>query len=244
MWQPPQALPGFIEWRATLSTYMAYPAQLELGLDLLEEVVWAAARVERSLQGLIREFDAGQAMVEKAYPDRDPAEWDDPPLGSWFSGSEFTQASDHWVSFVWWVRAFQERMIRPARRGTSGPRGLIPALADGPVKEEITRRFQALVESHLMDVRWLANFSLHHRRLPHGSGARVTSGSVLIPIPDRLTGPVDFSSQFSYQESRDARGHAVGIFEAIAGFVDYLLDALEEETRRVRSARTSEDRTM
>jgi hypothetical protein len=243
MWQPPQALPGFTEWRATLSTEMAYPAQLELGQDLLEEVVWAAARVERSLQGLIREFDAGQAMIDKAYPQREPAEWDDPPLRSWFSGSEFTHASDHWVTLVWWVRAFQERMIRPARRGTTGPRGLIPALADGAVKEEIARRFEKLVADHLMDVRWLANFSLHHRKLPHGSGARVTSESVLIPIPDRLTGPVDFSSQLSYRENRDARRQAVGVFEAIAEFVDFLLETLEAETSRVRSGRSPADRT-
>jgi hypothetical protein len=235
LWRGDQDLPGYAAW--TKAPTLG-PPSLELGYETIEEAIAAAGQAERRLFVLRSKFNEGQGIVDhEIRPGRDPSDWDAPIYGSGVGLSQFSEAYDAWIDFLWWIRAFEERLDRPPRPpDTKRRRGLLNALAPGPLADDLMSDLNDLRAGVLLDVRFFANYTLHHRILPSPgrASARITGDGLWLPIPDPVTGPIDTHGQLRYEQDRDAVTHANNVFGAVSKYVDGLLAKLEDETIRVR----------
>jgi hypothetical protein len=237
LWRPAAELP---EYKAWLANPTLGGPEYEFRYLALVDVLEAAGQAERRLSSLRAKFTEGSTIVDEGIrPGKDPARWDEPLYGSRVGLSQFSEAYDHWIDFLWWTRAFEERLDRRARGGTRAI-GLLNTLAPGSVADALRSGLAACRVASLDDVRFLANYTLHHRIIPLGTEARITSTRLWLPIPDPVTRPINSPGELTYQQGRDAVAHATTAFAEVSRFVESMLTKLEDETVRLRPNLASE----
>ena len=154
------------------------------------------------------------------------------------------EASFEFVNFLSWLRTIDERLDRSWRQRSSKRVGLVPSLADGPLRERVKELVGAFRSKALE--RQLANFVLHTGAVPEpwGGASLDPDHRISLRIPDRPEDRVDTRWHLSYEEERDALNVAREAALAVELLVDELLDALErashaaeEERNRKQSSR-------
>jgi hypothetical protein len=139
---------------------------------LLTELLNAVEGVERSLQAMQTAAVAAQAKADDytaQFSPRDP----EPVHGSHLSDPVVADVWDKFINMIVWARAVEGRVQRRGEGGDPG-RGLLPALARGPLRDQIGRALGHLRLGHLPNVGLLANHSVHG-----GTRASVTPRSGL-----------------------------------------------------------------
>jgi hypothetical protein len=202
---------------------------------LLTDVIVAAGGVEHSLNSL-------RAALAKAQEVAD--EHAKPGMG--LGDETITDAWYEFANLLSWARSLEERLDqRPPPRKRGAPRirrqGLLPALKPKRLRRRVDQLVQELKDGPLRETRWLANRSLHAGLVQHSfSGGHVDEhGRIRLPIPDKLTGPVDHWYVFKWGEDRDAWTFAEELWRSIEKFMDGLLDAFESAMpKRLRKATT------
>jgi hypothetical protein len=193
--------------------------------SLVLDVVDAAGGVEQAHQ----RFHAAVDGVHEVY-----ARWlaADPT-----SGSERTGIVDPSVEATWyaleellvWARVLDDRLKRsPVSRQYSAKQGLIPALADGPRRAAVIDARARLLQGGVDEAGYLSNLSLHMQSSQAGSKmGEIRSGKVVLPFPDRVTGPVGHRWLLTYNDGRDAVSFADTLMAAVERFMDETIGAFE-----------------
>jgi hypothetical protein len=203
---------------------------------LLQDVVHAAGGVEQSVGRVLHTLDASQRNVDEmaaANPEWDPAT--NAPL-------HFTlEPSLGWdyANLLTWVRSVEERIDRPGRRDEPRRLGLLPALADAEVRDEVARLL-AEFKKAVGGERELANYALHASQLPSPgtpTGRIDDNGLLRFPIPDPSTKAVYIFGQFTYAQDRDLRTFAAQVLDETTKLVEGILAAFERANARIRAAR-------
>jgi hypothetical protein len=200
-------------------------------MTLMGDVVQAAGGVECAYGRFRRGVELTRDRYEEwaAKVDSDLTTGPEPEHGTWFSDLPFEDAWYALEDMIVWARTPDERLRRRAHDATRFPdQGLIPALADGPRRDAVIAARSRLLNSHLKEVRDLAVLNLHMQRTQAGTPrARVSSGQLILPFPDRLTGWVSHRWQLTYADSRDAVSYADSLMAAVERFMDEMLTAFE-----------------
>jgi hypothetical protein len=93
-----------------------------------------------------------------------------------------------------WARTLDDRLKRDPVGGERYNQGLIPALAEGPRREEIVDARARLRSPYLNEARYLSSLSLHMQSSQAGSkGGRVRGGQLILQFPDPVTNRIDHS---------------------------------------------------
>jgi hypothetical protein len=140
---------------------------------LVLDVVDAAGGVERSY----RRLHQAMALAQETW-----TQWSS-TLGEMPDGAGMSDPSveDAWYTveeLLVWARTLDDRLRRPANDKRRYPdQGLIPALADSPRRDAVTRARNRLLSGGVQEARRLSGLNLHMQSLHAGSkGGRVRSG--------------------------------------------------------------------
>lgn len=202
----------------------------EITMSLVRDVVDAAGGLERACAA----FDAAVSALDDAYKLTRPVleeEWvkSEPLYGKSFADPA---AEDAWYALedaLVWARTLDERLRRRAADRKRFPdQGLIPALADGPRRNEIIKARSELLAEGLREARYLTGLSLHMQSMVGGTKwARVVGDALVLPYPDPVNAPISHRWQLTYTKDRDARSVVPSLMLAVESFMDNLIGALE-----------------
>jgi hypothetical protein len=227
-WKDLSSAGQYASWRQLAETRGGradVPGYLTRGL--LSEVLYAAGGVERELGQLRKALADAQHFDPEAtaQPARSPVE--QPIVGSYGAPPFVREASYSFVNLLSWARATAERTDRRYRSGSPERAGLLPALADGQLRDGVEAALRHL-RAALRDSRFLAEYALHAGAVP-GDGTRsaesLPDGHILARVPDPRADPVLTRAAFEFTQDRDMLTYATGLMDAIETFVDSVLDA-------------------
>jgi len=192
---------------------------------LLADVVDAAGGFEGSVTRLRTALDRAQ----KQYIEWSATTGESPDGG----GMMDPTTEDAWYAVeesLVWARTLDDRLRRSAADRQRYPdQGLIPALADGPRRDAVIAARARLRAGSLKEARYLSGLNLHMQSMQAGSkGARVRSGRVLLPFPDKVNEPISHRWQLTFNDDRDALSFADHLMESIELFMDEMLEAFEQ----------------
>jgi hypothetical protein len=191
---------------------------------LLADVVDAAGGVEHSHTRLHQEM----ALVQETYV-RWCSEAGEMPDGGGMSDSSVENAWYTVEELLVWARTLDDRLRRPAMDKRYPDQGLIPALADGPRRDQVIRARTRLLSAGVEEAGLLSGLNLHMQSIQAGSKhGRIRSGRVVLPFPDRVTAPVTHRWQLTFSGNRDAVSFADGLMAGVERFMDDLLSAFEK----------------
>ena len=188
--------------------------------SLLLDVIHAASGIEYSVEKLLDALD-----VVQQWSDANPWEGSAP--------AEYEVAPERWdVSFevsnlVVWARILRDRLQTDVR-GKDMKIGLLPALAEGDLKDQVQGFYDELANWVEAET-YLAGYTLHIGRLHGGTPVlqRGPDGRVRFLLPDRLGSRVWSWEEFTYRQNRDAQAVAAALLQRIERFMDRLLSSLE-----------------
>jgi hypothetical protein len=194
---------------------------------LLFDVIHAACGIEYTVEELLAAID-----VVQQWSDEHPLQGPEPP-------DEYGVASDWDASFevsnlLVWARTLIERLESEIRqRGVKVRIGLLPALADGDLKDEV-QRFHDELAGWVEAEGYLAGYALHIGRLHGGTPSfrRGPNGRVRFLLPDRPGDKIWSWEEFTYRHNRDAAAVAVDLLERVERFMDNLLTSFEQHVPR------------
>ena len=133
-----------------------------------------------------------------------------------------------------WIRALEERIERRAPAFRNQTVGLLPSLAEGPLKARAAELFARLKADVLDSVRPLTNYVLHASVLPTpmANSAEMRDGRLLFKIPDlpKQSKAIRTRLDLTWHDGLTADSFAISALESVARFVDGLLTAFEECT--------------
>lgn len=211
---------------------------------LVDEVLFAAGGLERELNSLKDSVNSAQA-----HSDFIPGERRNPGAGqSKLVLNSALYATYAFINALTWGRSVRERVERNdptekqvgflrsiLQRKTKRPSpvrvsaGLLPSLADGQLKRRLQECLQEL-DPFLQESRRMANYALH-AGAPQGPSTPTfdmrSNGQVFLRIPDKGTKRVAVWDEFTYRDGRDAVSYIQTLFDAVARFVDQMLDAFD-----------------
>lgn len=195
--------------------------------SLLSEVLYAAGAVEREL-GQLRKALADMEQFAGEAPARPaPAAVEQPIVGAYGAAPPVRAASYSFIDLLSWARATVERTDRRYKSGSTERAGLLPALADGQLRDSVAAALRHLMAA-LRDSRFLANYALHTGAVP-GDGARTAEilpdEHAVARVPDPLGDPVLTWETLEFTQDRDMLTYATELMTAIETFVDSVLDA-------------------
>jgi len=234
-WRTDVELPGYADLVAASSRFKWRLSTWDLTSRLLPDVAEAAAAVEYSVEKIHRAI----AVVEAYYVPYLPAllEGPEPQYGRGASHPAVADAYSEYANLLWWIRALSDRL---EHRYAGKTYGLLPALAPGRLDDRARGLASALSRDLAIEARHLANYSLHHSTIPYAfnSSAQVVNGRLELPIPDRVSAPVENSWDLTYSSGRTLSTYADEAASIVDKFMADLLDAFEEElpTRMKRSS--------
>ena len=226
--------------------------------SLLSEVIYAAGGVEREFQQLCRALaDARRSAGEAAPRSSGSGAWVTPqeeairpgqPVipeqaisRASGAGSPTREASYCFVDLLGWARSTVERTDRPYRPGSSERAGLVPALAEGPLRDGVAAALQQL-RAALRDSRFVASYALHAGAIagegtPGVPGAEILpDGRVLARLAEPVADPVLTWEGLTFTEARDMLSYATELMAAVEVFVSRVLDAFAASSRRPAAA--------
>jgi hypothetical protein len=228
-WKDAADLAGHSDWekRATASGGRDDPDILRMHMvrGLVNEVVVAAGGIERE----IRALKVAQALADAntaAIPDPVPRPETGPitvgPPGAALDSAYAT------MNALTWIRTVHERIWRKDKQGKQA--GLLASLKDGEPNTTIDAEFTKLLPK-LGDARKFDNYVLHGGALPGGQtpGFHMPPDrTVYFPFPDDPNTKRFFTwEQFAYKKNRKALCYIEDKFDAIATFIDSMLDAFD-----------------
>jgi hypothetical protein len=189
---------------------------------LLDDVVDAAGGLEGSIMRLHTAMDRAQKQyIEWSTATGKPSEGD---------GMIDSTTEDAWYALeelLVWARTLDDRLRRSSRHYPD--QGLIPALADGPRRDAVIAARARLLAAGVKEARYLSGLNLHMQSTQAGSkGARIRSGRVLLPFPDKVDEPISHRSQLTFNDDRDALLFADHLMESVELFMDEMLEAFEK----------------
>jgi hypothetical protein len=195
--------------------------------SLLSEVLYAAGGVERELGQLRRALAdvqqlAGEATARPATP-----AVEQPIVGSYGAAPPVREASYSFINLLSWARATVERTDRRYKSGSKERAGLLPALAEGQLRDSVAAALRHLMAA-LRDSRFLADYAVHTGAVPGVGrpGAEILpDGHILARVPDPLADPVLTSEAFEFARDREMLTYATELMTATEIFVDSVLDA-------------------
>jgi hypothetical protein len=202
LWREPRKDPSFL----TLSEkYDEEQAELEVGMmrsHLPDELMTAAVGLLYTLgriETILAELQVYVDKHVKPLPEDEP--W--PEFGYGVAHPLVVEASFEFGNFLGWLRTIDERLDRSYLPGSKKSAGLLPELADRPLRA----RVQALVEEFRGTTeRTLANYQLHAGAVVQPlAGAQLNREHIVsLRIPDRPTERVATRLHLSYKEEREA----------------------------------------
>lgn len=190
---------------------------------LLMDVIHTACGIEYTVEKLLAAID-----VVQQWSDEHPLPGPEPP-------DEYGVAS-HWdasfevTNLLVWARTLVERLESETRqRGVKVKIGLLPALADGDLKDQV-QRFHDELAGWVKAEGFLAGYALHIGRLHGGTPSfrRGRDGRVRFLLPDRPGDRVWSWEEFTYRHGRDAETVAVDLLGRVERFMDGLLTSFEQ----------------
>jgi hypothetical protein len=195
--------------------------------SLLSEVLYAAGGVERELGQLRKALAEVQQLAGEATARPAPAAVEQPIVGSYGAAPPVRDASYSFINLLSWARATVERTDRRYKSRSKERAGLLPALAEGQLRDSVAAALRRLMAA-LRDSRFLADYAVHTGAVP-GSGTPgaeiLPDGHLLARVPDPLADPVLTSETFEFVQDRDMLTYATELMTAIEMFVDSVLDA-------------------
>jgi hypothetical protein len=200
--------------------------------SLLSEVIYAAGGVERELGRLrkalaVVQKSAGEAAAGDSHPSREGPAGEGPVSGSYVAARPMREACYSFVNLLSWARITVERTDRRYRPGSPERAGLLPALAQSPLREAVEAALRHL-RAALRDSRFLASYALHAGAVPGSGtpdGATLPDGRILAQVPDPLADPVLTWEAFEFTQHREMLTYATDLMTAIEIFVNTVLDA-------------------
>jgi hypothetical protein len=188
---------------------------------LLLDVIHAACGIEYTVEKLLAAID-----VVQRWSDEHPWVGPGPP--------EYGVVPERWdVSFevcnlVVWARTLVER-LQTTVPGSGMRIGLLPALADGDLKNQV-QRFHDELAGWVEAEGYLAGYALHLGRLHGGTPSfrRGRDGQVRFLLPDRPGRRLWSWEEFTYRQDRDAGAVAVDLLGHVERFMDGLLTSFEQ----------------
>jgi hypothetical protein len=195
--------------------------------SLLSEVLYAAGGVERELGQLRKALADVQQFTGEATARPARTAEERPIVGSYGAPPSVRVATYSFVNLLSWARATVERTDRRYRSRSPERAGLLPALAEGQLRDSVAAALRHLMAA-LRDSRFLADYALHTGAVPGGGtpGAEILpDGHILARVPDPLADPVLTSEAFEFAQDRDMLTYATELMTAIEIFVDSVLDA-------------------
>jgi len=221
---------------------------------LLSEVIYAAGGVEREFRQIRTALADGQEAAGEPTPPGFPApqgqpappspqgqpapppaqeQPDSPPAQEQpvsrlhVAAPSMRDASYSFVNLLSWARSTAERTDRPYRPGSPQRAGLLPALADGQLRDGVDAALRHL-RAALQDSRFLAGYAFHTGAVPDQGtpGAQILpDGGLLARLADPLKDSVLTWEGLEFTERRDMLACATELMAAIEVFVDRVLDA-------------------
>jgi hypothetical protein len=196
---------------------------------LLLDVIHAAGGVEYTVKKLLAALDVVQQWTDERSVPGQPSEYDVVP--------ELWDVSFEVSNLVVWARTLNKRLQDDSRAREQGVKtkiGLLPALADGDLKDQV-KRFRDQLANWTKAESWLAGYALHIGRL-HGGGPvlhRGPDGRVrfLLPDPPKRKNWIWSSEEFTHRQNRDAETVAVDLLDRVERFMDGLLTSFEQHAR-------------
>jgi hypothetical protein len=190
---------------------------------LLLDVIHAAGGVEYTVEKLLAALEVVQQWTDERSVPGEPSEYDVVP--------ELWDVSFEVSNLVVWARTLNKRLQDDSREEVRTKIGLLPALADGDLKDQV-KRFREQLDSWTKAESWLAGYALHIGRL-HGGGPvlhRGPDGRVrfLLPDPPKRKNRIWSSEEFTYRQNRDAETVAVDLLDRVERFMDGLLTTFEQ----------------
>jgi hypothetical protein len=189
--------------------------------SLLPDVLDAVGGIESAYLRLKQALVAAQAISEQAafqFPECEQVDISDLSTESaWYALEEM----------LVWARTLGDRLQR--RSKTRGfDQGLIPALADGPLRNGAINARSRFLNDGLHEACLLAQLNLHMQSSQPGSKmASLRAGRVILRFPDRVAGYVDHRSQLTYNDGRDGESFADSLMRAVERFVEELIRAFD-----------------
>jgi hypothetical protein len=231
---------GHDELKAMAAAHGQRWTKRQLAYELAEnrqtDVLTAAGGVEHSIVALRAAIAKAQAWSDKNVPRTTPT-----PR---FQGIGHDSVVDAWYEFanvLSWARALEERLDRrPPSRPRTAPlprQGLLPALKPARLRKRVGNLVDDLRAGPVGESRFLANFTLHAALLRNpNTGARlVTGGRIILPIPDRQTGPISNWKLLTWSDHRDGITFAEELWTSVQTFIEALIEAFERAVpRRLR----------
>jgi hypothetical protein len=211
-------------------------AEFQLTRTLLQDVLHAAGGVEHEVVRVLDAIDATQRWFDEAVAS-DPG-WRPEMAARMYVPLESSLAWDY-ANLLTWLRTVEERIERRGRRRASLKLGLLPALADATVRDDVARLLRAFKQA-VGGERELTNYALHASQIPSPgtpSGRLTEDGLLFFPIPDPSNEPIYIFNQFTYAEGRDLRSFATVVLEATETLVEGILTSFEHANSRLRAAR-------
>jgi hypothetical protein len=241
LWRDPREEPSF---PAMAEKYGDETGASEVGrlqTKLPDEVLTAAAGVLYTLgriEAILAELQ--DYVDEHVEPWREGEPW--PEYGHGVAHPLVVEASFEYANFLSWLRAIEERLDRPYLPRSKAREGLLPALADRPLRGRVDKLVEQFRETTVE--RMLANYQLHAAAAaqPFGGADLSPDNRVTMPIPDKPSERIASRWHLSYDEERDLLTAARETARAVEAFVDELVEAFEDEFRAVteeREARTT-----
>jgi hypothetical protein len=220
---------------------------------LVDEIIFAAGGIEREIEVLRTASQIAQAYVDTQIAGPIPQPEAGPVTLGHPAGHHAAYAATNALT---WIRAVQERVrrkdppsispgfvrwfIRLVSRMRGGgaskrpePAGLLASLKDGKLKTTIESHF-AKLRPKLIDARKFDNYGLHAGAIPGGRKpprfAIRQDGKVFFPFPDDpINNRIGTWEEFRYKDGRDALSYLEGLFDAVATFIDKMLDAYDAQ---------------
>jgi hypothetical protein len=251
-WKDAEELPRYSAWKKLAGRRRRHAnLRMRIVRGLVGEVIFAAGGIEREIQALktaqaVVDANKGPIPSPVPRPETGPRTVGPPGAG--------LHAAYAVMNALTWIRTMQERVSRndpPSRRSAarrfvrrliSGkwrggaskglePAGLLASLKGGKLKKAIEAEFEKL-KAKLGDARRFDNYVLHGGALPGGQTPRFWArqdGTVYFPFPDSSTKKKEIVTweEFTYNDERDALAYLEDKFDAVATFIDDMLNAFD-----------------
>lgn len=236
LWREPTEDPSLTALAEKYGRDRALQEVTMLQTHLLDEVVYAASGLLYTLERIESLLAALQEYVdEHVRPLADGEPW--PEYGFGVAHPLVVEASFELANFLSWLRTIDERLDRAYLPRSKAREGLLPGLADRPVRAQV----QALVDEFRDTTleRTLANYQLHAAAVtPPFEGARLSPDHrVSLRIPDRAPKRVDTRWHLSYKDEREALTVAREAAAAVESLMDRLIEAFERESLAINEER-------
>ena len=194
----------------------------------LLEVVNTAEGAERSLTAMRHHARAAQSSSDRfrsskdtGVPRADRENWTDPDVvDAWY---EF-------LNLLIRVRSIQDRVDRKDHTGKQKV-GLLPSLAAGQLKHQVKDAYRCFAKGRAAEARRFTNYGLHAGLFPNPGtpSARVNAdGMLTFVMPDPVHDAIDNWQEFTFRDERDALTFAEGLFDEVAAFIEFVLDAFRD----------------